>query len=81
MGTNIACSGVIPFVDILLADGITKFNPGRFFQYYASLVPAEATKEGCKGGFLFQRERKQGRGGFNIHDANTATLYEPNIKG
>ena len=80
MGTNIAYSGVIPFVDVLLEDGITMFNPGQFFQFYTSLVPTEATKEGCKGGFLFQRGKKHGFGGFNLHDPTTANLYKPNIK-
>ena len=55
-GTNVACSGVIPFVDIILDDGITVFNPGEFFAFYRSLVPIGSTKEGCAGGFLFHRK-------------------------
>ena len=70
MGTNIACSGVIPFKDIILDDG-TKFNPGQFFKFYTTLVPAKATKDGCKGGFLFLRGKKQGCGGYNLHKPNT----------
>ena len=69
MGTNVACSGVIPFLDILLEDGITKFNPGRFFGFYLSLLPPEATKDGCKGGYLFQRVKKNNQV-FNIHNHN-----------
>ena len=80
MGTNIACSGVIPFVDILLDDCTTKFNPGKFFDFYTDLLPAKATKEGCKGGFLFQRVKRQCRT-FNVHDPKMENLYEPNSKG
>ena len=80
MGTNVACSGVIPFMDIILDDGVTIFNPGRFFGVYLSLLPPEATKEGCKGGFLFQRAKKNCKT-FSIHDPNMATLYEANSKG
>ena len=80
MGTNIACSGVIPFVDILLDNSTTKFKPGKFFDFYTSLLPTEATNEGCNGGFLFQRVKKQCRT-FNLHDPKIATLYKPNSKG
>ena len=40
----------IPFIDIVLDDGTTKFNPGAFFDFYTSLVPSEATK-GHQGRF------------------------------
>ena len=80
MGTNIACSGVIPYMDILLDDCTTKFNPGRFFHFYTSLLPTKATKEGCKGDFLFQRVKQQCRT-FNLHDPKMENLYEPNSKG
>ena len=80
MGTNVACSGVIPFMEIVLDDGITKFNPGSFFGFYLSLLPPEATKEGCKGGYLFQRCKKNSRT-FNMHDPKHPILYEPNAKG
>ena len=78
-GTNVACSGVIPYMDIVLDDGVTKFNPGEFFGFYLSLLPPEATKEGGKGGYLFQRSKKNGKV-FSMHDPH-ATLYEPNSKG
>ena len=78
-GTNIACSGVIPFVDITLNDGVTKFNPGKFFGFYLHLLPPGATKEGAKGGYLFMKPKKNSRS-FSIHNSE-ATLYEANMKG
>ena len=80
MGTNVSCSGVIPLMDITLDDGVTIFNPGRFFGLYLSLLPPEATKEGCKGGYLFQRPKSKCKT-FNCHDPNIMTLYEANSKG
>jgi len=77
-GTNVACSGVIPFGDILLDDGVTVFNPGKFFGYYLSLLPPAATKEGGKGGFLFQKAKTNSRN-FSIHN-HEETLYEANMK-
>ena len=61
MGTNVACSGVIPFLDIILDDGVTIFNPGRFFSVYLSLLPPEATKEGCKGATSSRGPRRTAR--------------------
>ena len=67
-------------MDITLDDGITIFNPGKFFGLYLSLLPPEATKEGCKGGYLFQRPKSKCKT-FNCHDPNMVTLYEANSKG
>ena len=54
-------------MDILLDDCTEKFNPCKFFNFYTSLLPPEATKEGCKAGFLFQRVKNQCRT-FNLHE-------------
>ena len=80
LGTNVACSGVMPFTEILLDDGVTTFNPGSFFGLYLSFLPPEATKAGCKGGYLFQRVRKISKL-FDIHNPSEMTLYEANSKG
>ena len=79
-GTNVACSGVIPFLDILLDDGVTMFNPGEFFLFYMSLVPSKASMEGKEGGFLFHRPKKISKT-FNIHDPNNMAMFEANMKG
>ena len=80
VGTNVACSGVIPFLNILLDDGTTRFNPGEFFHFYLSLLPPEATMDGGKGGFLFQRPKILCRK-FNLHDPMMTTVYEANSIG
>ena len=72
-GSNSACHGVIPYLD--LAEG---FNPGQFMEFYMSLVPDKSTKTNVEGGFLFQTPRR-GSLKFKLHDAGTL-LYEPNKK-
>ena len=46
-GTNLAISGVIPYV-IVEANG-NIFNPGEFFSFYLSLLPKNSTLEGKEG--------------------------------
>ena len=79
-GTNVACSGVIPFTDTILMDGKTVFNPGELFAYYLSKVPPEATTPSGKGGFLFMAPRRKSKK-FDLHDPANVFLYEPNMKG
>ena len=69
-GTNVASSGVIPFMEI---GG--RFNPGKFVEFYLDHLP-ESTQDNT----LFPRARKQCRT-LNIHAPNTVNLYEANMKG
>lgn len=79
-GTNIACSGVIPFVDYELADGKTIFNPGRFFVSYLDSVPEAPTIAKGKGGYLFQRVIPVSKR-FSYHHPDVKKFFYPNMKG
>ena len=73
-GSNSACHGVIPFLD--MSSG---YNPGEYMEFYMSLLPDESTKEGLEGGFLFPKPRQPSRK-FNMQDPDQK-MYEPNQKG
>ena len=74
-GTNSAMYGVIPFLDFA-----SNYNPGEIFSFYMQFLPDKATKEGCKGGFLFPKPRIPSQK-FDPHDPNEMCLYEPNQRG
>ena len=74
-GTNSSIYGCIPFLDFA-----SNFNPGVLFEFYMSLLPDQATKDGCQGGFLFPKPRLPSKK-FNPHDPTEFCLYEPNMKG
>ena len=76
-GTNLASSGVIPYV-IVEANG-NIFNPGEFFSFYLSLLPKNSTLEGKEGGWLFPRPRANTKV-FNVHKEGEI-MFEPNQKG
>ena len=75
-GTNLASTGVIPYV-IVEANG-NIFNPGEFFSFYLSLLLKNSTLEG-KGGWLFPRPITITKV-FNVHKEGEI-IFEPNQKG
>ena len=66
---------MIPYMDFT-----EKYNPGRLFELYLSLVPAGGTLEGREGGFLFSKYRAQSLS-FNLHNSEEDELFQPNQKG
>jgi hypothetical protein len=74
-GTNVQCSGVIPFVVI---GG--SFNPGAYFEFFMKFIPKVATMDKKEGGWLFTKARRVSKE-FNIHKEDEFHLFEANMKG
>ena len=79
-GTNVQCSGVIPFVNIINDEDDCFFNPAEYFSFYLKFVPFNASKPAKEGGYLFPRPRKVGNS-LDIHKAGEMHLYKANMKG